>query len=148
MTENRPLNGQDIGQASIASRAVLERLLADVDLRFEGWVALNTLSTSIPALSRADLAERLVHGILISPDTAERTLADLADRGLTSTDSATPARPRLSLTTAGGAMVAQLREGMARIAVQLYGGLPEADLVTAQRVLAVVTERAKAELAR
>ncbi len=148
MTENRPLNGQDIGQASIASRAVLDRLLADVDLRFEGWVALNTLSTSIPALSGADLAERLVHGILISPDTAERTLADLADRGLTSTDSATPARPRLSLTTAGGAMVAQLREGMARIAVQLYGGLPEADLVTAQRVLAVVTERAKAELAR
>ena len=39
-----PLNGQDIGQAEHATRAVLDRLLARTGTQFRGWVILNLLA--------------------------------------------------------------------------------------------------------
>jgi len=41
-----------------------------------------------------------------------------------------------------------LRSGIDRITERLYADLPVDDLVTARRVLAIVTERANAELAQ
>jgi hypothetical protein len=55
---------------------------------------------------------------------------------------------RVVLTAAGAARFAEIQGGISEITARLYGGLPEADLATAHRVLATVTERANAELAR
>jgi hypothetical protein len=49
---------------------------------------------------------------------------------------------------AGPGAVRPAAEPVGEVTARLYGGLPEADLATAHRVLATVTERANEELAR
>ena len=139
---NRPLTGQDIGQAHFATRAVLERLLAGLDLRFEGPVALNLLSAAAGAPSRGEVIGQLAQGLKISAQQAHDVLDELAAQGLTSSDDS-----ELALTASGRARVEQVREGLSGITGRLYGDLPADDLIIAQRVLAAVTARANAELA-
>jgi hypothetical protein len=142
MTTNRPVNGQDIGQAHYATRAVLERLLTGIGLQFETSVALNLVGNAASAPTEAELAGQLEQGLKISPQQARGILSQLTDQGLTSTDGS-----EVNLTPTGRARVAQVRDGLAEITGRLYGDLPAGDLIVAQRVLASVTERANAELA-
>jgi hypothetical protein len=60
------LNGQIIGQAERSTRALLDRLLADHDLTFVPWVALNLLNTIGP-LAEDDLVERAITGLRTPP---------------------------------------------------------------------------------
>ena len=53
----------------------------------------------------------------------------------------------MALTAAGAARFGQIQDAIGQVTARLYGDLPEADLATAHRVLATVTERANAELA-
>jgi hypothetical protein len=52
------------------------------------------------------------------------------------------------LTRAGTARFEQIRRGIGQVSQRLYGGPPESDLAIVHRVLATVTGRAHAELAR
>ena len=45
MADTPTLNGQDIGQAERATRAVLDALLAETSTSFQSWVTLNVLAT-------------------------------------------------------------------------------------------------------
>jgi hypothetical protein len=128
------LNGQVIGQAERATRAVLDRLLDTVGTPFEQWVALNLTATSGP-VSAAELAARL----RIPIEEATAALAALTADGLLAGDA--------TLTVAGRARHAEISTGLAAITERLYGDLPADDLAVAGRVLTLITARATAELA-
>lgn len=73
------------------------------------------------------------------------TIDELTVAKLLEEDSAGAGRLRLS--DAGREMHESTAAESAGIAARLYGGIPEEDLVVAGRVLALVTDRANAELA-
>ena len=147
MTQTPPLTGQDIGQAEAATRAILDRLLAQTGTAFHGWVALNVLAANGAALDQGELAGRLTHGLKIGQPAADAAIAGLAGQGLISRAPSATDSPQITLTPAGTARFQQVREGIRRIPQCLCGGPPAEDLATAHRVLATVTERANAELA-
>jgi DNA-binding MarR family transcriptional regulator len=138
----KPVTGQDIGQAQAATRAVLDRLLADTDTDFVEWVVINLLGGNQSRLDRADLVARAVDGLKVVPGRVATAIDALADRGL-----CTDADGVLALTPDGEARYRRVRAGIGQITERLYGGIPAEDLHTAQRVLATVTERANTELA-
>jgi hypothetical protein len=51
------------------------------------------------------------------------------------------------LTSSGSAVFDQINAGVRQVTERLYGDIAVGDLVTARRVLAIVTERANAMLA-
>ena len=140
------LNGQDIGQAEHATRAVLDRLLARTGTPFRGWVMLNQLAAAGGALAEDDLTARITHGLKIGEDAVRAVGAELARQGLISR-APTAEGTQVALTPAGTASVEQIQGAISQVTQRLYGGLPESELATAHRVLATVTERANAELA-
>lgn len=140
-TDAPTLTGIDIGQAERATRAVLDRLLAETETRFTTWVVLNTLATIGGSLDRAELRGRLVVGLKIPEAEATAIVDTVASAGL-----AMDGPDEVHLTDAGSALFQRIREGIAGITERLYGGLPKEDLQTAHRVLATVTARANAEL--
>lgn len=127
------LNGIILGQAALASRAVLDRLLDRLGITFEQSVALR-VAAGTGSVAVADLGPLRVAG-----PAAAAALSGLTTAGLLTGDG-TP-------TAAGRARFAELEAGIAGIAGRLYGGLPAADLEVAGRVLTEFTERARAELA-
>ena len=140
------LNGQDIGQAEHATRAVLDRLLARTGTQFHGWVIINLLAAGGGALSDDELTGRITHGLKISEDAVHAAAAALAWQGLISRGP-TAGGTQVALTPAGTTRFEQIQGGIGQVTQRLYGGLPESDLAIAHRVLATVTERANAELA-
>ncbi|MGE5135052.1 MAG: MarR family winged helix-turn-helix transcriptional regulator [Gemmatimonadota bacterium] len=145
MTDIPTLTGQDIGQAEKATRAVLDRHLAQTGTSFHCWVALNLLGTTGPALPESELAGRMSYGLKISDAAARAAIGELTAQGLAARTAG--AAPRVELTPAGSARFRQIQDGLARITRHIYGDLPAADLATAHRVLAAVTGRANAVLA-
>ena len=141
------LNGQDIGQAEHATRAVLDRLLARTGTQFHGWVIVNLLATGGGAMDEEELTGRITHGLKIGEDAAHAAAAELAWPGLISRGPAAGGGTQVALTPAGTARFEQIQGGIGQVAQRLYGGLPQSDLAIAHRVLATVTERANAELA-
>lgn len=141
------LNGQDIGQAEHATRAVLDRLLARTGTQFHGWVIINLLATGGGAMDEEELTGRITHGLKIGEDAAHAAAAALAWQGLISREPAAGGGTQVALTPAGTARYEQIQDGIGQVTRRLYGGLPESDLAIAHRVLATVTERANTELA-
>jgi len=129
-----PLNGQTIGQASIATRALLNRELDRVGLTFEQSVALNLAAAGGPVTAGA-----LATGLRIPAAAAEEALSGLASGGLLAPDG--------TITRSGADLQRQVAARVADISALLYGDLPVDDLVVAARVLTEVTARANAELA-
>jgi DNA-binding MarR family transcriptional regulator len=155
MTDTPTLTGQDIGQAERATRAVLDRLLADDPALgqaadpFLQWVALNLLATGGPTTEER-LVGRLTAGLKLGEPPIVAALAQLVAAGLVSTEPAATGgevTAPVELTAEGAEVFGRVSRGIGRITDRLYGGLPPTDLATAHRVLATVTERANAELA-
>ena len=88
-----------------------------------------------------------MHGLKIGEDVVHAAAAGLAEQGLISRDPQGGGAARVALTAPGAAGFGQIQDAIGQVTARLYGGLPEADLATAHRVLATVTERANAELA-
>jgi hypothetical protein len=142
MTAPQALTGQHIGQAEKATRAVLDRLLAETGTEFVEWVIVNVLATNQSSMDRDDLLGRVVNGLKIPAEALRTAIDALANRGILATKD-----DQLALTSDGEALYRRLRTGIDQITQLLYGDIPASDLQTAQHVLATVTERANAELA-
>ncbi|MFD5813613.1 MarR family winged helix-turn-helix transcriptional regulator [Streptomyces sp. NPDC127038] len=138
-----PVNGQVIGLAHYASRAALERVLARSGTTFEQSVALRAVSDGGGTTERARVTDRLTAGLKIEEAAARRTVEELTARGLLEE----PAPEQVSLTDSGRELFASVRAAGDAIAARVYAGIPAEDLAVAGRVLALVTERANAELA-
>ena len=134
------LNGRIIGQTERATRAVLERLLAEHSTPFETSVAINLLDAAGGSEDADALIARMVDGLRIAEIDVWAAVDDARRRGfIDGTDV-------LQLTEAGRAHFDIIQAGIASITERLYGDLPSSDLEIAARVLLTITERAKAEL--
>jgi hypothetical protein len=140
MTPAPPLNGQVIGQAERATRAVLDVLLATENTPFVNWVTLNLTATQGETKTEA-LVDQLVNGLRIDRTGARAVVDELDAAGLLTT-----VGDLVRLTTAGEAKYARISVGITEIAARLYHDLPHDDLVIARRILETVTDRARAEL--
>lgn len=139
------VNGQIIGQAHYATRAVLESLLATTGTTFHEAVALNALADGGGAADRTALVQRMTGTLKIDEATAGAALASLTAAGLLTEPTGDEAR--LGLTEAGRERRDAIAAGTADITARLYADLPAEDLAAAARVLLAVTERANSALA-
>jgi hypothetical protein len=109
-----------------------------------GW-RLSAAATGGSVLEQDRLVRQMTGGLKIDEPTVLAAFDELITLGLTTTPGDLA---RVELTKAGDALFHRLRSGIDRITERLYAYLPVDDLVTARRVLAIVTERANAELAQ
>jgi hypothetical protein len=135
------LNGQIIGQAEKATRAVLDRLLDAAGTTFHQWVVVNLVGGEA-ITAEAETVARLVHGLKIDEDAARRAVGDALALGLVTVEGG-----EVALTAEGATRYRKLRAAIDGVTARLYGDLPVDDLQTAARILTVVTERANAEFA-
>lgn len=136
------LNGQIIGQAERATRAVFDRFLATDGTDFTQWVVLNLLAADGGDADEAAHLQRVAAGLKVDIATVRLALDQLVEAGLVTRQAS-----RLSLTAAGERTRARVQAGVDTISARLYGDLPADDLQTAGSVLTIVTERANAALA-
>ncbi|WP_406089673.1 hypothetical protein [Streptomyces sp. NBC_01013] len=145
MSTTPTVNGQVIGQAHYATRAVLERLLAGTGTTFHQSVALNATADNDGPIDRSGLVERMTATLKIGATVAQDTLSGLTSAGLM--EELPGQASRLVLTAAGAEVQRTNRTGIAEITARLYADLPAEDLAAAGRVLTEVTARANAVLA-
>ncbi|WP_371497404.1 hypothetical protein OG871_15705 [Kitasatospora sp. NBC_00374] len=139
------LNGQVIGQAHHATRALLETRLADSGTTFHQSLALNATADRGGAAERDALVARMTSTLKIDAAAALAVLAELTAAGLLAELPGDGGR--LGLTDSGRARQDGIRAAVGELTARLYGDLPAEDLAAAARVLTVVTARADAELA-
>ncbi|MEH0844605.1 hypothetical protein V6U81_19665 [Micromonospora sp. CPCC 205711] len=139
------LNGQVIGLAHYATRAVLERELARCAVTFHQSVALNAVTAEGGVATRADLVARLTGALKVGQTTARATLDELTAAGLLRELPA--GGSGLALTHAGAARRQRIADAVADLTARLYADIPAADTAVTARVLTLLKRRADAELA-
>lgn len=136
------LNGQVIGQAHYATRAVLDRALAGTGVEFHQSVLLAFLERAEGSAEREAVIAWISDSLKTGASAVEEIIADAARAGLV-TDG-----ERVAATEDGRTRYAAIRTAFAtEVTPRLYGGIPEEELAIAGRVLTLVTERANAVLA-
>lgn len=138
-----PLAGsRALGLAHYAARGVLERVLARHGATFQQQVALRAAITTDAPRTPDDLIAQVQDSLKAEPADIRATLDELLAKHLLIMDGA-----HLRPTDAGRELFAAVGAETASITARVWGGIPAEDLAAAGRVLALVTERANAELA-
>ncbi|MEV6400776.1 MarR family winged helix-turn-helix transcriptional regulator [Streptomyces sp. NPDC051907] len=144
-TATPSVNGQIVGLAHYASRAVLERrVLAGLKVTFQQSVALNAVDQSGGDTERAAIVDRMTSTLKIDDSDALASIDGLIAAGLL--EVLPGEEPRVGLTEAGKSVNGQIRAAVPQISAQLYAGFSAEELAVAGRVLTTVTARANAEL--
>jgi hypothetical protein len=134
-----------IGQAEKTLNAILGRELAGTGLTEPQWVILTLAVTDDGAADRDRFTSTVADALKISEAEAEARVADMVTAqqlNITGQGSA------VTVTGAAQQLHSRIRTAITEITQRLWGDLPAEDLATAGRVLAIITERANAELAR
>ena len=139
------LSTRVIGQAEKTLGAILDRQLAGTGLTEPQWVILTLAVTSGAAVEREQFT-RMVAGALKISETQAR--ACVGDMVTTQQLQITGVAPAVTATGAARQLHSRISAAITQITQRLWGDLPAGDLATAGRVLAIITERANAELAR
>lgn len=140
------LNGQVIGHAHYATRALLERAIGPLGVTFNQLLALHVLAEG-PA-ERAHLTHRVTSTLKIDEPAVHQVVDQLVDAGLAQVDAPSGGdEPRLALTDTGRATQRRVVAAVADLSARLYADIPTDEASTAAQVLTLVTQRANAELA-
>ncbi|MGW5419573.1 MarR family transcriptional regulator [Streptomyces sp. NPDC003943] len=131
-----------LGLAHYAARGVLEHVLGRHGTTFQQQIALRAAVTADAPQTADELIAQVRGSLKTDPADIRTTLDELEARKLLVTDGA-----HLLPTDAGRELIATLAAETAPISARVWGGIPTEDLAAAGRVLALVTERADAELA-
>ncbi|MFE2553753.1 MarR family transcriptional regulator [Streptomyces sp. NPDC059355] len=131
-----------LGLAHYAARGVLEHILARHGVTFPQQVALRAAVTADAPQTPHDLITQ-IHGSLKADPADIRAAVDELLAGQLLTVDGAHLRP----TEAGRELLAAVAADTAPVTARVWGGIPAEDLAAAGRVLALVTERANAELA-
>jgi DNA-binding MarR family transcriptional regulator len=143
MTTTAPsVNGRVIGLAHYAGRAIVERVLDRHGATFQESVTLRAAAVADGPVQRDALLTEVTGYLKADPAEIGATIDALLSKGFLAADGA-----RLRVTDAGHALNTTAAAETAPISARLYAGIPAEDLAIAGRVLALVTERADAELA-
>lgn len=137
------LNGQVLGEAEHATRAVLDRLLQRIGTTFHQWVALNTAAVGGGTIERRQLVDRMIGGLKVDEAPVQSAIAELLALGMFEEQTDGSA---LRLAPSGEARQREVRAAIAGVTARLYADLPAEDLAVAGRVLTLLTARANAEL--
>ena len=143
MSAHPVLTPRVIGQAEKTLNAILARQLVGTGLAEPDWVILTLAATSGEPPGRDQFTRTVADALKISEAGARARIGamvtaqqlQITGEGVTVTGAALQVHERIRAATVG-------------ITQQLWGDLPAGDLATAGRVLAIITERANAELAR
>ncbi|MFH8373629.1 MarR family transcriptional regulator [Streptomyces cyaneofuscatus] len=133
---------RDLGLAHYAARGVLENVLARHGATFAQQIALRAAITADAPQTPDDLVARVGESLKADPAGIRPVLDELRAKGLLVADG-----EHLRPTDAGRELFAAVAAETAPISARIWGGIPAEDLAAAGRVLALVTERANAELA-
>ncbi|GAA3092598.1 MarR family transcriptional regulator [Streptomyces rectiviolaceus] len=146
MTTTAPIaNGRVIALAHYAGRALLEGVLARHGATFQHGVTLRALVVAGESLGRDELIGDVTGSLKADESVVRGVIEELTAMKLVEEDPGDPSR--LRLTDAGRELHERSGVETAEISARLYAGIPAEDLAVAGRVLALVTERANAELA-
>ncbi|MFI9327553.1 MarR family transcriptional regulator [Kitasatospora sp. NPDC052868] len=143
LTSTTPLaDARALGLAHYAARGVLEHVLARHGLTFQEQVTLRAAITADAPQTPDGLVARVQASLKADPADLHATLDGLLAKELLVADGAS-----LHPTDAGRELLAAVGAETAPVSARIWGGISEEDLAAAGRVLALVTERADAELA-
>ncbi|MFE6773148.1 MarR family transcriptional regulator [Streptomyces fimicarius] len=137
-----PANARDLALAHYAARGVLERVLARHGATFQQQVALRAAVTADAPRTPGDLLAEVRNSLKADPADIRATLDELLAARLLVLDG-----EYLRPSDAGRELLAAVGAETAPVSARIWGGIPADDLAAAGRVLALVTERANAELA-
>ena len=137
------LSPRVIGQAEKTMNAILDRQLAGTGLTEPQWVIL-TLAVTGGGPAGRDQFTRMVAGALKISETEAR--ARVGDMVTAQQLQVTGEPPAVTATGAARQLHSRISAAITEITQRLWGDLPAGDLATAGRVLAIITERASAEL--
>lgn len=135
-------NARDLALAHYAARGVLEHVLARHGITFQQQVALRAAVTADTPQTPDDLVAQIQNSLKADPADVRATVDELLAKRLLDAEG-----PHLRPTDAGRELMAAVGAETAPVSARIWGGIPAADLTAAGRVLALVTERANAELA-
>ncbi|MER7925676.1 MarR family winged helix-turn-helix transcriptional regulator [Streptomyces sp. NPDC096057] len=141
-TTTTPADARALGLAHYAARAVLESVLARHGLGFQQQIVLRPVVLAAGPVDRARLAADTVAALKVDEDSVQGTIDELIAAGLVAADASD-----VRVTDAGRALYERVTQETSGASARIWGDIPEADLLAAGRVLALVTERANAELA-
>jgi hypothetical protein len=145
MSTDPTLSPRVIGQAEKTMNAILARQLAGTGLTEPQWVIL-TLAVTGGGTTEPDKFTRIVADALKISETVARTR--VGDMVTAQQLQITGEPPAVTATAAARQLHSRISAANTQIVRRLWGDLPAGDLATAGRVLAIITERANAELAR
>ncbi|MEV6419253.1 MarR family transcriptional regulator [Streptomyces sp. NPDC051662] len=128
--------------AHYAARGILESVLTRHGITFQQQIALRAALTADAPRTPDDLVTQVQGYLKADPADIRATLDELLAKRLLVADGA-----HLRPTEAGRELTATVGAETAPVSARVWGGIPAADLAAAGRVLALVTERANAELA-
>jgi DNA-binding MarR family transcriptional regulator len=135
-------DSRTLALAHYAARGVLEHVLSRHGITFQQHVTLRTAATAQAPLTPTELVTEVRGYLKADPADLRATLEELVAKHLLITSGA-----HLCPTDEGREVLAAAATDTAPFATRIWGGVPADDLAVAGRVLAVVAERANAELA-
>ncbi|MFC9177907.1 MarR family transcriptional regulator [Streptomyces sp. NPDC057107] len=137
-----PADARGLGLAHYAVRGLLEKVLARHGATFRQQIALRAAVTSDAPQTPDDLIAQVQESLKAESADLRAVLDELLAKRLLVADGV-----HLRPTEAGRALIVAVGAETAPISARIWGGIPADDLAAAGRVLALVTERANAELA-
>jgi DNA-binding MarR family transcriptional regulator len=137
------LSPQIVGQAERAHKPILDRILARAGTTMTQWVALKLTAASGGAADRDQLINSITGALRIDDAAAVAAIAELTTAGLLTDPPGK--RSRLGFTGAGQALYQQINNAVGEVVARAYADIPAGDLVTAARVLTLITTRLNAE---
>ncbi|MFF3300314.1 MarR family transcriptional regulator [Streptomyces sp. NPDC002908] len=135
-------DARTLGLAHYAARGVLEHVLARHGVTFQQQIALRAAVTAGGPQTGDELVAQVRASLKADPAGIRVTLDELLAARLLAEDGA-----HLRPTDAGHGLLAAVGAETAPFSARIWSGIPAEDLAVAGRVLALVTERAEAELA-
>lgn len=136
------LSPQIVGQAERAHRPILDRILAPTGTTMNQWVALKLIAVAGPG-SLDQLAGRITGMLRIDDVSARAAIAELTSAGLLEQLPADAGL--LGFTDAGRALYQQINGAVDEVINRAYADIPVDDLITAGRVLTLITTKLNAE---
>ncbi|MFD9307931.1 MarR family transcriptional regulator [Streptomyces sp. NPDC060048] len=135
-------DARSLGLAHYAARGLLEHVLARHGVTFQQQIALRAAVTAGAPQTPHDLITQVQDSLKTDPVEIRGTLDELLEKQLLVEDGAC-----LRPTDAGRELLDAVGAQTAPLSARVWGGMAAEDLAAAGRVLALVTERANAELA-
>ncbi|MFI8235320.1 MarR family transcriptional regulator [Streptomyces sp. NPDC085900] len=143
MTTTAPVaDARALGLAHYAARAALESVLIRHGLTFQQHITLRSVVAAEAPVEHDVLVAQVTGSLKVAAAEARDVVGELVGKGLLTAEAT-----HVRATDAGRALHAEVGAGTGELSARVWSGIPAEDLAAAGRVLALVTERANAELA-